>query len=233
MNFLEKIHQESLKNARDPKALTYLQSRGVTESQIDMFGIGYFSDETWPPYMELASPDFQAYLNWSRRGWKLRGKLIFPMRNALGTLKGIQVRSPDPEKKDYSKFYLESSDIDAVFFGTKEAMPLIWESKEVYLCEGMLDFFPLQRVFPNTLSTGTANVSANQIKFLKRFVSKINVVFDMDKYGDAFFDKFDRLHGRDFELVRKITYLGNDISDYWKDVGEDKFQEFFKGVFTL
>ena len=212
------------KNIQDPKALNYLRSRGVSDSQVAGLGLGYFPEETWPPYLKGSDIDTQSYLQWSSKGFRLRGKLVFPMRNAVGLLRGIQIRSPDKYKKDYSKFYLDRSKVDAIFFGTKMAMPYIWERKEVYLCEGLFDYFPLQRAFPNTLCTGTANVSQKQIEFLLRYVDHVYIAFDSDWGGNEFWKRFERDHGSEFKSLQRIEIRGKDISDMWASLGEDRFQ---------
>lgn len=201
-----------------------MRSRGVSDAQVRDIGIGYFPDGIWPPYMSGESEDLLSYLEWSSKGYRLRGKLVFPMRNPLGLLRGIQIRSPDPAQKDYSKFYLSRSKVDAIFFGIRPAMPTIWERREVYLCEGLFDYFPLQRAFPNTVCTGTANVSKRQIEFLCRFVDHVYVVFDSDWGGNQFWKRFERDYGSEFKSVQRIEVRGKDVSDMWLAMGEKRFQ---------
>jgi len=220
-NFLEIILQKSQEHVSKDPAKGYLESRGVTQDEIDQIGLGYFPKEEWPPYFKAgASEDIDAYLKWSGKGHWLRGKLVFPMRNPSGHLVGIQTRSPDPDQKDYSKFYLKRSKVDAVFFGIDVAMPHIWQTREVFLCEGIFDFFPLHRVFPNSVCTGTANVSNKQIEFLRRFVSDVVVVFDTDWGGNEFFDKFNTHYKGEFDSIIRITPQGKDISAMWAKMGD-------------
>lgn len=210
---------------QDPIAQNYLKSRGVSPKQIQEAGIGYFPEDKWPPYLKGSDEDTLSYMEWSSKGYRLRGKLVFPMHNATGLLRGIQIRSPDPQQKDYSKFYIGRSRVDAIFFGTPQAMPHIWEKREVYLCEGLFDYFPLQRAFPNTLCTGTANVSRRQIDFLLRYVDSVYVVFDADWGGNQFWKRFERDHGAEFESIQRIQVRGKDVSDMWVALGEERFQK--------
>jgi len=156
----------------------------------------------------------------------MRGKLVFPMRNPLGVLRGIQIRSPDRDKKDYSKFYLKRSKVDAVFFGAELAMESVWETKRIFLCEGLFDYFPLQRIFSNTVCTGTANVSNRQIQFLERMVQDITVVFDMDWGGNEFWTKFQRDHSSKFRSLTRLELRGGkDVSDMWAALGQEVLEE--------
>ena len=206
-------------------AADYLAARGVSREQIEKIGIGYFPEDVWPPYVKNDSEDSEAYHKWSSKGYRLRGKLVFPMRNGAGMLRGLQIRSPHKEQKDYSKFYLERAKVDAVFFGAEMALPTIWSRREVYLCEGLFDYFPLQRIFPNTLCTGTANVSNRQIEFLCRFVDDVHVVFDMDWGGNQFWKKFNEMHGDEFKSLHRITLKGKDVSEMWEAVGDETLHQ--------
>lgn len=225
MTILNRILTAAQKKVRKSPAIDYLRSRGVSDRQIDDIGIGYIPEDKWPPYIKGDSEDVLSYLEWSSKGYRLRGKLVFPMRNPYGILRGIQIRSPDRDKKDYSKFYLQRSKVDAVFFGAEMAMPYIWEKREVYLCEGLFDFFPLQRIFPHTICTGTANVSKRQIIFLKRFVDHVNVVFDMDWGGNEFWKRFQEEHGSDFKSMRRVELRGKDVSEVWETLGDKGLKE--------
>lgn len=151
------------------------------------------------------------------------------MTNALGLTKAFQIRSPDPEVKDYWKFYSLRADIDALFFGTKTAMPTIWETREVYLVEGIFDIFPVQNLFPNTLCCGTAEVGADQIKFLQRHVDTVHVMFDNDEFGDRFFDDFYYEYRGEFDHIDRVSYAGKDPSDSWDRLGPDRFRNQFSG----
>lgn len=216
-----------LKNST--KALQYLVSRGVTEDQIYALKLGYIPPEVWPPFFSKddGTDAEKFYLNKSKNGYKLKGKLLFPLTNPLGLYRGFQVRTPSEETKDYWKFYTLDSDIDALFFGLKSAMPYIWETREVVLVEGIFDLFPIRRTFPNSICTGTARMSDLQIKFLKRYVDRITFALDNDEYGDRAYNVFRQEHSSHFQSLNKLAYLGKDPSDSWDRLGEDRFQSQF------
>jgi DNA primase len=115
--------------------------------------------------------------------------------------------------------------VDAIFFGAELAMPRIWDTREVYICEGLFDYFPLQRIFPNTICTGTANVSKRQIAFLTRFVDHVNVVFDMDWGGNHFWQRFEGEYKDSFKSLRRIELRGKDVSEVWESIGDDGLNE--------
>jgi len=220
---------------KSPKALRYLAARGVTEQQVYDLGLGYVPDDGWPPYIDpdKASEEEAFYLDRAKKGYKTKGKILFPMTNAMGSLRGFQVRSPDKDVKDYWKFYDLNADIDAIFFGLDTAMPHIWETREVVLVEGIFDLFPVRRVFPNAICTGTARVSDLQTKFLKRYATDIKFILDNDEFGEAGYKTFCRENSGDFRSLQDLSYLGKDPSDSWERLGEAKFASQFQGPALL
>jgi len=229
MSFLTKILEQSKLYIQHEEAQRYLKQRGFDAQQITDLGLGYFPEDVWPLRFKGELGDVGAWNHWSKNGWRVKGKLVFPITNARGLLRGIQIRSPDPEQKDYSKFYLEAAGIDAVFFGTPLAMPVIWKTRSVYLCEGLFDLPPLLRIWPNTLCTGTANVSRLQMEFLRRYVDEVNVVFDADWGGDLFWNRFEREYARYFSKTRRVELGAKDPSDLWAKLGDEKLAEMLKG----
>lgn len=225
MSFLDTILAQAQTHLDHPEASSYLQARGVPLEQARQLGIGYFPKDVWPPRVAGEGVDAVRWVEWSSNGYRLKGKLIFPITNALGKVRGLQLRSPDPAVKDYSKFYLEKSGIDAIFFGTHLVMPHIWSTRTVYLCEGLFDLPPLLRVFPNTLCAGTANVSRNQIEFLRRYVDTVIVAFDTDWGGERFWREFKEKHGKDFAYLARMKLPAKDPSELWARLGEEKFQQ--------
>ena len=232
-SYLNRIFQKAQRYVFDGAPYQYLMSRGLTDDQIDMLGIGYIPETEWPPYIDTedATEDELHYWERSNRGSRLKGKLLFPVTNALGAIRALQVRSPDPNIKDYWKFYSLQADVDAVFYGTSSAMEHIWDKRTVVLVEGIFDLPPVQRVFPYTLCLGTATVTDRQMKFLNRYVDRVKIMADNDKQGRKFFSRFYQKHKRNFKSVEKIQYAGEDPADSWARLGEDNFRKQFNSEF--
>lgn len=234
--YLAQLVRQSQQNLiKNEEALAYLKERNVSLSQIQEFELGYIPEDKWPPYIDASKATTEEidYLDKTYKGARLKGKLIFPMSNALGIYSGFQIRSPKKDVKDYWKYYSPRSGIDALFFGTKQAMKHVWETEEVYLVEGLFDLFPVQRKFPNVLCTGTANVSEDQMTFLSRYVKVINVMFDNDEQGERFFETLYKNHKEDFLQINKIPYLGKDPSDSYQRLGSQKFYSQIKTGMNL
>lgn len=229
-DFLVEIFRTGQKYLRSsPRAIKYLESRGVSSDQIEELGLGYIPEDEWPPYIDLeeASEAERLYWEQSNKGSRLKDKLLFPMTNALGHIRGLQARTPDDDRKDYWKYYSPKADIDAVFFGTNIAISRIWETGVIHLVEGIFDLFPVQRIAPNTVCLGTAQISQNQKTFLRRHVDEIRIMSDHDEFGDKLFNNFYADHRDDFDHIQRVSYAGKDPSDSWERLGEEGFRKQF------
>jgi DNA primase len=224
INFLETFvaycHSYLLKSRENEgEGYSYLLGRGVSDKQIEDFKIGFFEGDI--PVRE-ENQEFNNFNRWARYGKQIQRRLIFPFYNSKGLLRGIETRKID--EKNYLKFALERSSADGVFFGLPHALPEIWKTKSVIIVEGIFDFFPIQRIFPNTICCMTAKVSPNQFKMLERYGKNIHVLFDSDKPGQQLAQVVvDRLKKQNVQLY---SLPGHDIGDIWQKFGEDRFKQF-------
>jgi len=197
----------------------------VDPEQINAYGLGWFPEDEWPPYVEEGESEAaDQYRNWSGKGVRLRGKLFLPLHDPAGHVVGFQLRTPSHEEKDYSRFQIERSKAQAVLFGVRQAMPHIWETGEVYLVEGSFDLFPMARIRPNTVAVGTSRLMGRQREFVRRFADRVCFAFDMDEQGEMGFQKFRDDYGSELEVIR-VTFDGNDVADAWRRVGDAGLEE--------
>lgn len=209
------------KKTKNKRALDYLLKRGVSEKQIIDYEIGYID---FLIRCNVKNEETKRFWEWSKGGKFLRNKLLFPIRDGLGKLLGMEVRRLREKPR---KFFLDRADYNYAFFGLDRAIDSICESREVFIVEGAFDLFPLQRVFENTIAALTANLGHLQISFLKRFVNRVFLVFDNDEIGNKFFEVV-KFKCKDAVEVLKISYLAKDPAELWEKIGEEEFQKFFK-----
>jgi len=120
------------------------------------------------------------FLKWSFFGKKLELKLIFQIKNYDENITALESRSLI--EKDYSKFIITEN--KPLIYGlNQDSLKIIFETKEVFITEGIFDYNFVKQVFPNTISFLSANHSPNDILFLKRFVNTVNILFDSDLKG--------------------------------------------------
>lgn len=216
------------------RELEALWARGVSEDQIREFRIGYVS--TLPAEFRKVK---EFYQEWWARG-RFTDVFVFPLTNALGQVKGLQVRRVDREAKGYSD-WLASKD-EPVFFGLAQATETIWKTKRVVLVEGVYDLFPVQRVFPETVATLTAKVSSGFERFLKRMVDQVWFCYDMDGPGIRGVKDFADTHLQDFTRVMTASKFpqvklvtgkyAKDPSDAWEALGDERFGVVLKAAFA-
>ena len=118
-------------------------------------------------------------------GQKLRGHLVYPLRDGRGGLLGFEARSM--EEKAVSQYKLPRAFWNAVFIGLPRGMSRIQEGGDVWIGEGLFDMGALEHIIPPTdvaLSTLTAKVNQAHIDFFLRFVrGTVHLVFDRDDKG--------------------------------------------------
>ena len=217
---------------KEDRVLEMLWSRGVTDEQIALFRIGYLN-------RDLPALDYpRDFLEWSQGGRKLDDMCVLPLTNALGTIKGIQFRHVDRDRKGYTDFIVDKG--EAVLFGLGQAMTHVWRTGKVYLVEGGFDLFPIQRIFPGVVATLTAGVSPPLWRVLWRLCWKIWMGYDMDRAGQEASFAFAKQHGRELKVsimsYPKVPMLGpkprltKDPGELWEAWGEARFQAHLKSI---
>lgn len=230
---VEKCHNNLLKvSSKVP--LAYLVSRGISLEDIKKYKIGYI--ERSFDNIRGEDKDIQNFNKWlGTRGYFVRERILFPITDELGNIKGIETRAIDkraaevmlPKYKEafkeqisklqessvrYKKFYLEKSKYSAFFFGLPHNLEAIWQEKTVFLTEGIFDMISLGKIKPNCLSSLTANINEYQILWLKRYAERVILLFDMDKKGKESVDKLKRNLGDEF-LVYSISLKNKDVNE--------------------
>lgn len=215
--------------------LAYLVSRGITLEEIKKYKIGYIG-KSLDNVIET-DKDTKNFNKWlGTRGYFIRERILFPITDELGNIKGIETRGLDQRAalsllpkyqvslKDqisklqessvrYKKFYLEKSKHTSFFFGLPQNLESIWEEKTVFLTEGIFDLISLCKIKRNCLSTLTANINEQQILWLKRYVDRVILLFDMDKKGKQSIEKIKETLSADGLLVYSINLKGHDVND--------------------
>ncbi len=189
--FREQLAAESGAGAR-----RYLADRGIDATTIDAFGIG-FAPERWDGLAEHlrrqrvpGSLAEKAGLLVARKSEghydRLRGRVVFPIRDARGRILGFggRVLSPDQEPK-----YLNGPETPIyrkreVLFGLPMALEPMRRAERAAVCEGYFDVVALQRagVGEAVATCGTA-LTEDHARELKRRTREVVLVFDGDEAG--------------------------------------------------
>lgn len=247
--FVERSHANLLQ-ASSKIPLAYLVSRGLSLDEIKKHKIGFSPTLSENPD-EKEHADVKDFNRWlGTKGKFIKHRLVFPIYDELGEIKGIETRALDKKSMDvlkpaykiklkdlidklpetevrYKKFYLHKSKYSAIFYGLPDALEEIWNTRVAFLSEGIFDNITACKIKQNTISPLTANINQYQIDWLKRYVDKIVLLFDSDEKGKKAAIKL----AKDLEgqiEVHAIPIMGKDINDYFLKHGLKDFEYYLK-----
>ena len=150
----------------------YLKARRVPEALWAEYRLGY------------AHPDLDAAGTGSWALWRriyLTERLVLPLTAYEGSVIGLQSRSL--ETKDYRQFYALDSKVWPMFFGLGPAVDEIWRTGQAVIVEGAFDCLATRLVCRNVVATLTANTPGTCRTWLRRFVTRLTALLDMDEPG--------------------------------------------------
>ena len=196
------FHYLLLNSAEAGKAREYLARRGISETMIERFELGYApSDPSWlhtflakKGYSEevlrssgLFSPNSYPYPMFA-------GRLMVPVRSWQGRY--IAFSGRDLTGRDNDPKYKNTTDTPVYtklhnLFGLYQALDTLKKGKEAaVIVEGNFDVVSLQQsgVTSAVASLGTA-LTEEQVKLLSRYVDRIDLMFDSDEAGQKSTDK--------------------------------------------
>jgi DNA primase len=213
----------------DERVLEALWGRGVSSepNQIKEFKLGYLNGV-------LPAGVDPAFRDWAHGGEKLRDSFVLPLTNALGVVTGFQFRSVEQSSKGYLDYFLVRDEL--VLFGLGQAIPHIWDTESVCIVEGAFDLFPTQRVLPYTVSTITAKITEQLLRWLFRLVHKVYLFYDADSTGRSACREFSIEYRSDFDHLQILDYprgvllpSGKPVKDpanLWEAWGDERFESY-------
>ncbi|MBA1438597.1 MAG: DNA primase [Epsilonproteobacteria bacterium] len=203
---IEKLHEwyQSLL-ARNQTALAYLKDRGIYESSIEQFGIGYapkshetinfitsqqftLSEAVEMGLVGYDSDRGQSYARFIER-------ITFPIHSANGSLVGFGGRTITGHAAKYvnspeTKFFNKS----CLLYAYNLAKQAIFKKKEIVITEGYLDVIMLHQVgFDNAVATLGTALTSEHLPLLRKGEPKVIMAYDGDKAGRAAALKASRL----------------------------------------
>ena len=216
------------------RALEYLKRRGLSNSTIKSFGIGY-AKESWSAlidYMKTkgysAEELFEGGLAKKRDGGSyydvFRDRVMFPIFDLRGNVIAFGGRTLNENQAKY----LNSP--ETLVFKKKEnlfAMNLAKNTKsgQFLLMEGYMDVISLhQNGFDNAVaSLGTA-FTPQQAELLKRYADKAVLCYDADEAGQKAADRAGEIL-RDANIKTRVLTItdGKDPDEYINTKGKEMF----------
>ena len=229
------FHNRLLENS---KALKYLNGRGLSESIIKKFGIG-FAQDAWRDLLDyLVSKGYKRELifkaglivqNKDNTGYfdKFRNRIMFPIIDLKGNVLAFGGRVMDDSKPKYlnspeTPVFSKGSNIYALNFVKKQQ-----NLQNIIMVEGYMDVIALHQygVENAAASLGTA-FTENQAKLLKRFCEEVIIAYDSDLAGQAATVKGLSILEKEGCRVKVLSLpSGKDPDEYIRKEGLDAFKD--------
>ena len=193
-SFAQEYFQNVVLKEKDVK--NYLKERGLSDSTIVNFNIGFSPDKKNSFYKNASEKGFSIdYLietglvisNENNHIDRFRGRIMFPIKSISGRVIGFGGRIIDSNKKiakyinsPESKIYNKSKTL----YGIYESKQFIVKNDVCFLVEGYMDVVQLhEHRIKNVLATSGTSLTKDQIILIKRLTSNIIILFDGDQAG--------------------------------------------------
>jgi len=223
---------------KNQTALTYLQERGVFESSIEKFGIGYAPDsQSTINYLQSHFFDMNEAIEMGVVG-KGEGRvyarfierITFPIFSPNGSLVGFGGRTISGHQAKYvnspeTKYFNKSRLLYAYHLARQD----IYKHKEIIITEGYLDVVMLHQAgFSNAVATLGTALTKEHLPLLRKGEPKVLMAYDGDKAGRAAALKASKLlsnSGFDGGVI--LFGDGLDPADMVKNGAIDELKKFF------
>jgi len=183
--------------SKNIEAQEYLTSRGLTESIIKKFRIGFVPDE-WSLLHDELKKSFEekdillsglVIKNESGRLYdRFRGRIMFPIFDQSGKVIAFTGRVLDSTNKEIPK-YVNSPETELfskshVLYGLNFAKQSIRKHNFVILVEGQMDVIMSHQVgYPNAVASSGTAFTTDQLAIISKLTPNLLIAFDSDSAG--------------------------------------------------
>lgn len=243
-DFAQQYFSDNLRNSEEGKAIgmTYLISRGFSETMIEKFQLGYCSDK------------FEAFTNYAlNKGYhknhleksglcirkndkfydRFKGRVIFPIHNLTGKIIAFGGRILSTEKNNAK--YINSPDSEIynkskILYGIYYARNEILKQDNCFLVEGYTDVISLHQAgIENVVASSGTSLTVEQIKLIKRFTPNITILYDGDAAGiKASFRGIDMILEEGMNVKIVLFPDGEDPDSFAKKHRNKEIEDFVK-----
>ncbi len=245
----DQYHQCLQESPLAAEARSYLSSRGLEDEIIRQFGLG-FAPRRGDWLLELAHNDGMDVGMLEQVGLigrktdkpglydRFRDRIMFPIRNVLGNTVGFGGRiMPSSPFIDKAPKYYNSSDSPLFskseqLYGIDQARNAIGKVGYLAVVEGYTDVMMAHQMgVGNIVATMGTAINARHLRQLRRWTSKVVLVFDADAGGEQGVDRALELFvTNDMDLAIATLPVGLDPCDMLLNDGPEAFQEVLKGA---
>lgn len=230
---------------RDKKAYSYFKNRGINDSTLKKFGIGFALDgwHNLRNHLKAKGIKEEELLNLglvikSPKGSlydRFRNRVIFPVFDYSGKVIGFGGRVLDDSKPKYlnspeTPLFKKGIHLYGLNFAIKSNM-----DRTVIIVEGYMDCISLHQYgITNVVATLGTALTEYQAKLLKRYVDKVIISFDADLAGqNATLRGLEILKKENFDIKVLQVPQGKDPDEYIKANGKEAFLKLVNNALPL
>jgi len=237
------FHDKLFKSNEGQQALKYLKSRGIQESTIKNFGLGY-ALSAWDGFVKFIQSSNYDIEIFEKLGLvikkengeyydRFRGRIIFPIFSTSGRVIafGGRILNDEDEQPKYlnspeSKIYTKGKTL----FGLFQTKDEIRKIQSAILVEGYMDFLSLyQNGIKNVVASAGTALTIDQIFILSRTAPNLFLVFDGDEAGQkAAVRSIELLLQTDVNFKIVTLPEKEDPDSFIKNYGIEKFRNLIK-----
>jgi len=218
-------------------ARDYLKKRGIDDSVVRGFGLGY-SPEGWRHLkdyfssmgvsLELVRKAGLVITNDNGQSYdRFRGRLIFPIVDLNGSIvafggRGIGNEEPKYLNSPESPVYIKGNTL----YGLYQTKGEISKKNNALIVEGYLDLLSLWGVGTrNVVATLGTALTRNQVELIRRFTRNVSIIFDPDEAGRSAVERSIKLFLEE-EMHARVVILpeGYDPDDYVRKFGREALE---------
>ncbi|WP_236634022.1 MULTISPECIES: DNA primase [unclassified Exiguobacterium] len=232
-------HEVLMKTEAGEVGLTYLRERGLAETTIGQYKIGYAPDQRRFTVDSLERRGFDlevmveaGLISKSRSGEyfdRFEGRVVFPIADRDGTIVGFSGRAIDDRQPKYvntaeTPLFNKSE----LLFGFSQARASMRKQKRVLLVEGNVDVLQVAQAGTAEVvaSLGTA-FSSQHARALSRMVDEVVICYDGDHAGQEATLKVVRmLEAYPLDVQVLMLPEKTDPDDYIRTNGREQWQRF-------
>lgn len=228
-----RFYYSVLNSPKGGLAREYLRKRGLSDSTLKKFGIGYASNE-WDnlyasvknKFSDEAIKESGLFLKNKKGGIydRFRGRVMFPIFNIMGDVIAFGGRIINEGEPKYlnspeTPVFFKRKNLYAMNFAKKYAMD------SLIIVEGYMDVVSLHQAGVRNVvaSLGTA-FTEEQARMIKKYTKEVVVAYDMDLAGRKATERALRVL-EDAQISTKVLSIpqGKDPDEFIKNYGKDVF----------
>lgn len=235
------LYTHILKNTKlGEDALNYLNERGITEDDINIFQIGFApSDNLLLEYCKEHNIDYEQM---RKSGLfvedddgdlhdRFFNRIMFPIKNQLGNVVAFSGRVL--EKKENQPKYLNSPESEIfnkgrTLYNFDRVRSLISQKRSIILFEGFMDVIAANRAgTTNGIASMGTSLTTDQVTMIARVSKEVVICYDGDDAGQNAIARAIQLVEQESSLKIRIVFLpdGQDPDEYVKNNGSKSFEQ--------